>query len=77
MRASDMPPEALTTETQCKCQGTGWVCENHPEVSFPEGECEDGAGEPCGAGMPCSCNPRAKPIAGSTVIWSAENGYAN
>lgn len=34
------------------CDGEGWVCENHPEVPWGEG---DGC---CGgAGMPCVCNP--------------------
>lgn len=33
------------------CEGTGWVCEDHPEVPWDEGAC-------CGgAGMPCCCNP--------------------
>jgi hypothetical protein len=36
------------------CQGTLWVCENHPDKAWdmPDG-CE------CGAGMPCRCNPEA------------------
>lgn len=34
------------------CDGEGWVCEDHPEVPWLDG---DGC---CGgAGMPCSCNP--------------------
>lgn len=34
---------------ECKlCDGSGWVCEDHPSVAF---EC------PCGApGQPCECN---------------------
>jgi len=28
------------------CGGTGIVCENHPDKSWPE-ECRCGAGEPC------------------------------
>ncbi len=38
--------------SQCaNCDGEGWVCENHPEVPWCEG---DGC---CGgAGMPCVCN---------------------
>lgn len=43
------------------CNGTGWVCENHPEM--PSG---DGAGEcNCGAARPCVCNP------GCHVAWQA------
>lgn len=68
MRAS------LTTENRSvcqKCKGTRWVCENHPDQSFPDHTC-------CGgAGMPCECNPHAQPIPGSTVIWTREDGYAH
>jgi hypothetical protein len=42
------------------CEGTKWVCENHPEKPWtdtsPRG-CE------CGAGMPC---PRCNPLAHDT-----------
>lgn len=35
-----------------KCNGEGWVCENHDHAPWLEG---DGC---CGgAGMPCDCNP--------------------
>jgi hypothetical protein len=36
----------------CKiCKGSGWVCENHQDVEW-------GDGDKCcgGAGMPCECN---------------------
>ena len=34
------------------CDGEGWVCENHPEVPWLDGD------ECCGgAGCPCVCNP--------------------
>ncbi len=41
-----------TTEIVCaNCDGEGWVCEDHPEVPWREG---DGC---CGgAGMLCSCS---------------------
>lgn len=30
------------------CDGQGWVCENHPEVPWHDGEgCCGGAGSPC------------------------------
>jgi hypothetical protein len=31
------------------CKGTGWVCENHRDRSWPD-VCE------CGPGAPCVCN---------------------
>jgi len=34
------------------CDGTGWVCEDHPEVPWLYGENCCG-----GAGSPCACNP--------------------
>lgn len=34
------------------CDGTKWVCENHPEVPWRDGEGCCG-----GAGMPCVCSP--------------------
>lgn len=41
------------------CDGTGWVCENHPEqpwggMTSTREACE------CGAGAPCRCNPLSK-----------------
>lgn len=38
------------------CKGNGWVCENHPEISW------DGGNSLCcgGAGMPCVCNELSK-----------------
>lgn len=41
-------------ETVCaNCDGEQWVCENHPEVPWRQGDgCSCG-----GAGMPCVCNP--------------------
>lgn len=39
------------------CNGTGWVCENHPNLAF--GDPDDGVFFcDCGAGMSCSgCTP--------------------
>lgn len=39
------------------CKGSGWVCENHRDRSWPD-ECD------CGAGAPCVCNTHADFIAG-------------
>ena len=48
----------MTDKPICaNCDGEEWVCENHPEVPWLEG---DGC---CGgAGMPCSCNPASLQI---------------
>ena len=39
------------TDSICKCRGSGWVCESHPDKPFaadiPDCEC-GGAGSPCG-----------------------------
>lgn len=68
----------LTSNPCTACAGSGWVCENHPDHTFPDPEC------PCGgAGMPCAiCNRPSdgsmpRPITGSRVVWTAEYGYAN
>lgn len=51
------------------CLGEGWVCENHPEQPWNEGE------PACcgGAGVPCACNsgwPPAMPP-GTEILWRA------
>lgn len=38
------------------CDNQGWVCENHPEVPWNDGEGCCG-----GAGMPCKCNTSNPP----------------
>ena len=51
------------------CDGEGWVCENHPEVPWLDG---DGC---CGgAGAPCSCNPDGEFPPGTTVICDLKSG---
>lgn len=50
------------TDKACEsCKGTGWVCENHIETPFGngQGECD------CGAGCNCLCNPHGE------VEWQA------
>jgi hypothetical protein len=39
------------------CKGEGWVCENHPNVAWEDGEatCCNGS---CGAGMLCECEKK-------------------
>lgn len=54
--------------TDCEtCNGTGWVCENHPLTPWGQGadECD------CGAGMPCACNPNGE-LEWQAVIASTE-----
>ncbi len=51
---------------KCKiCKGEGWVCEDHADKSWGEGNWCCG-----GAGMPCVCNktPLARGIGDSSVI---------
>ena len=38
------------------CDGEGWVCEDHPEVPWQDGQGCCGA-----AGMPCKCNTAQPP----------------
>lgn len=47
--------------TDCpKCEGWGWVCENHPDK--PWGDLTLGPNScACGAGMPCECNKACPP----------------
>jgi hypothetical protein len=58
---TDTTPEALRTsaaELICKyCRGQGWVCENHQDVPWDDGD------QSCcgGAGMPCRCNTDSPP----------------
>jgi hypothetical protein len=54
----------------CKCDGGGWVCEQHPEREWPHDDC-------AGPGEPCTCNPNGEMHRGATVIWTAKDGYAN
>lgn len=65
-------------QPECKiCDGLLWVCENHPDEPW-----DKEAGCMCGAGMPCECNPGdrenpPKPLPGSVVVWTVEDGWAN
>ena len=53
------------------CDGTGWVCENHPDRPW-RGPSPGADGCECGAGMPCEhCNPCGgidEPPAISTIV---------
>lgn len=52
-----MPEQGINKSVKCaNCDNEGWVCENHPEVPWGDG---DGC---CGgAGMPCKCNTSNPP----------------
>lgn len=52
-----MPEQGIYKSVKCaNCDNEGWVCENHPEVPWGDG---DGC---CGgAGMPCKCNTSNPP----------------
>jgi hypothetical protein len=61
------------------CNDTGWVCENHDDVSWDGDEhtCCGGAGMPC---PECNASDRDHPprnLPGSTLIWDVNNGWAN
>lgn len=50
--------EVMLGECQV-CRGSRWVCENHPDKSWPDG-CN------CGAGKPCpNCNASGSPEIGT------------
>ena len=56
MRANTKPPDAPTTPVDLSscafCEGSGWVCSDHPSLPFepsaPQSSCS-----------PCLCNPNA------------------
>lgn len=56
--------EIETADPDCpRCEGLGWVCENHPDVPWAgmTGEPMCRGAEGCGgAGMPCRCNPLSR-----------------
>lgn len=66
----------MTAQPKClNCESTGWVCENHPHVSWGEGDnCCGGAGDPCPV-----CNTEMPPRmpADSTVVWTAADGWVH
>lgn len=62
-----------------KCSSCGdcfWVCENHPDTPWGEGdECCGGAGMPCPKCNPSDYDNPPKPLAGSTMIWDINRGW--
>ncbi len=61
-----------------RCNSSGWVCENHDYIPWNGGDadCCDGAGAPC---KDCNGAPNVMPRmeAGSRILWTAANGWAN
>ena len=61
-----------------RCNNSGWVCEHHDYIPWDEGnaECCGGAGAPC---RDCNSAPNVMPRmeAGSRVMWTAADGWAN
>lgn len=63
------------------CDGQGWVCENHPDrpwggASHAVCEC-GGAGAPCERCNPCDRENPPRMAPGTTVMWTAENGWSH
>jgi hypothetical protein len=56
-------------DKNCKlCKGAGWVCENHLDVPWVNGN------ECCGgAGAPCVCNPDGE-LPDGFIVYSAVEG---
>lgn len=67
----------MSEQPECKnCDSLGWVCENHPDVSWGEGdECCGGAGMPCSECNQCDEHTMPRELAGSTPIWSLKDGF--
>lgn len=54
-----------------RCEGERWVCENHRDVPWGDGDrCCGGAGAPCPDCNPCG-GPDDPPLMppGTTIIW--------
>ena len=48
-----------------KCNGKGWVCENHRELEWDSGCCD-------GAGMSCKCNSAGELPFDTIIICSVD-----
>lgn len=56
-------------DEKCICGGGGWICEQHPDRTWPHDNC-------AGPGMPCVCNPKAN-VEWSQIIATAKDSYAH
>lgn len=61
----------IAVQPECaRCNSSGWVCENHHDVPWADGDagCCDGAGEPCRVCNPCDReNPPRMPPGTRTI----------
>ncbi len=57
---------------KCKaCSGEAWVCEDHPEKPWQDGDCCGAAGAACP-----TCNEDGSKLPeGMEVIWKSDAGY--
>lgn len=68
----------MLTDKCPRCDGTGWVCENHRALPWNgTSDRKDACG--CGAGAPCAvCVPKGAwppPQEGEVVICSVHSGW--
>lgn len=75
MRSRSGRVEAEETDMKCFCNGTGWVCADHPNQEWNVcTECKPvGAAE----GAPCICNPDASMPPGTVIIRDIDRGKLN
>ena len=61
-------------EPHCgNCNDEGWVCENHMNVPWGEGDgCCGGAGSPCPNCNPCDRDHPPRPLRGSRVVFDKD-----
>lgn len=73
-----MSDDRPLAEDHCpNCRGELWVCENHHDVPWNEGDppCCGGAGAPCPACNMPTDGSMPKPMTGSTTIWDIHRGW--
>jgi hypothetical protein len=79
-RTGKIAMSEINASNECAiCKGELWVCENHPSVPWNNGNppCCGGAGAPCSACNTPVDGSMPKPQPGTTIIWTAKDGYAN
>lgn len=57
------------------CKGEGWVCENHRDQPWGDGDsCCGGAGSPCEWCNPCDAQTPPRMPPGHVEIWNVNKG---